>query len=570
MEDLAVNTMKSFREWLGADSFMAGLSLGGSMVSDNAEDYYLTPYDLGYGHIVKFDREIIGRAALDAMAEKPYRQKRTLRRATDDVVKLFASQPGDRDRYKFIDMPASHFATCPHNLATKDDKPVGISHYPVYTSNVRSWISLALLDEDVVASGSEVSLTSGEPDGGSGKPAVERHTQTDVACLVEPCPMSVAARKDYKKQPLSATLCRRVQIWEKAMKLRTHAFQKNAWYAAAMAEEVTREPMRRIILNDPVVLFRTRDGEAVALEDRCCHRLAPLSAGRLLDDTIECPYHGLCFDKKGACTHIPGQVEVPEHAKVRAYAVIERYGMIWIWGGEESEADESSVPDWRWVEDDGWTTKGGYFNIPCHYMMSVDNLMDLSHVGYVHKTTIGSALDGEEAEIDTFATDEHVTVRRWTRNRPPPPAYAAKYGIEGQVDRWQIIEFRAPCHMRTFKGMGPDMYGADGFEFISAEADAPDHAKTVSRGNTCITPETETSCHYFTMHCYRGHLDEEQLNQIWDSTVETLNQDVVILTQTQENIGYNPDADLVFIHVDEGVEKARQLARMAVKKEQEA
>ena len=96
-------------------------------------------------------------------------------------------------------MPASHYATCPYDLVTKDGKPAGLSHYPVYTSNVRSWISLALLDEEVAVPGTEVSLTWGEPDGGSNKPTVERHVQTEIACTVEHCPISVTAREDYKK-----------------------------------------------------------------------------------------------------------------------------------------------------------------------------------------------------------------------------------------------------------------------------------------------------------------------------------------------------------------------------------
>ncbi|MXW87062.1 MAG: hypothetical protein F4Z55_14665 [Boseongicola sp. SB0667_bin_21] len=103
------------------------------------------------------------------------------------------------------------------------------------------------------------------------------------------------------------------------------------------------------------------------------------------------------------------------------------------------------------------------------------------------------------------------------------------------------------------------MYGVEGFDFTSADADAPESAVTVCRGNTCITPETETSCHYFTVPCHRVHVEEEPLNQ-----------DVDILARTQENIAYNPDADLVVIHVDEGVEKARQLARMAVRMEERA
>lgn len=191
--------MKPFREWLGADSFMANLSLGGSMISDNVEDYYLSPYDLGYGHIVKFDHDFVGKEALAAMRDKPHRHKRTLRWNKDDVVRVFASMFNEGDRFKFLDMPASHYATCPYDLVSRNGQAVGLSHYPVYTSNVRGWISLALLDESAAEPGTEVSLTWGEPDGGTAKPSVERHVQTEIACTVEPCPISVTAREVYKR-----------------------------------------------------------------------------------------------------------------------------------------------------------------------------------------------------------------------------------------------------------------------------------------------------------------------------------------------------------------------------------
>ena len=190
--------MKAYREWLSADSFEANLSLGGSFVSDNVEDYYLTPYDLGYGHIVKFDHEFIGREALEAMQGKPHRNKRTLRWSKDDVGRVFASMFEPGDRFKFMDMPASHYATCPYDLVSKDGRAVGLSHYPVYTSNVRGWISLALLDDEAGTPGTEVALTWGEPDGGSRKPTVERHVQTEIACTVNPCPISVSTRESYK------------------------------------------------------------------------------------------------------------------------------------------------------------------------------------------------------------------------------------------------------------------------------------------------------------------------------------------------------------------------------------
>ena len=192
-------SMKAYREWLPADGFEAGLSLGGSLVSDNIEDYYLTPYDLGYGHMLKFDHDFIGREALEAMKDKPHRKKVTLKWDKDDVVKVFASLFNDGDRFKYMDMPASHYATLPYDLVTKDGKSVGISHYPVYTSNVSGWISLALLDESVAAPGKDVSIRWGEPDGGSMKPTVERHIQTEISAIVEHCPISVTARENYKK-----------------------------------------------------------------------------------------------------------------------------------------------------------------------------------------------------------------------------------------------------------------------------------------------------------------------------------------------------------------------------------
>ena len=190
--------LADYRKWLPATSLEANLSLGGSFIGSSVEDYYLTPYDIGYGHIVKFDHEFIGRDALERRQGEPHRHKRTLLWSKDDVVRIFASQLGEGERYKFMDMPASHYATCPYDDVRKGGKPVGISHYPVYTSNVRNWISLALLDEDAADPGTEVVLTWGEPDGGSDKPTVEHHAQTTVACTVEPCPISVTARETYK------------------------------------------------------------------------------------------------------------------------------------------------------------------------------------------------------------------------------------------------------------------------------------------------------------------------------------------------------------------------------------
>lgn len=194
--------LRPYREWLPANGFEANASLGGSMVSSRVEDYYLTPFDLGYGGFTKFDHDYIGRAALERMAREPHRRKVTLVWNSDDVIRIFSTMFLAEGRAKYMDMPASHYATLPYDMIIKDGRQVGISTYPVYTSNGRVWISLSMVDEALSAPGSEVSVVWGEPDGGSSKPVVERHVQTTVRATVGPCPFSDAARTSYRPHVL--------------------------------------------------------------------------------------------------------------------------------------------------------------------------------------------------------------------------------------------------------------------------------------------------------------------------------------------------------------------------------
>jgi len=178
------DSMKAYREWLPADGFEANASLGGSFVSDNIEDYYQTPWDLGYGRHVKFDHDFVGRAALEAAADKPHREKVWLVWNHDDVLRILASMLGTGDRYKHLEMPGSQYSTLPFDQVLKDGKLIGLSTYNVYTANVRAWFSLAMVDRDVAIEGSEVSVVWGEENGGTSKPTVERHVQTEVRATV--------------------------------------------------------------------------------------------------------------------------------------------------------------------------------------------------------------------------------------------------------------------------------------------------------------------------------------------------------------------------------------------------
>jgi vanillate O-demethylase monooxygenase subunit len=175
------------------------------------------------------------------------------------------------------------------------------------------------------------------------------------------------------------------------------AFLRNAWYVAAQADEVGRTPLGRILLGEPVVLFRKEDGSAVALEDRCCHRRAPLHKGKILGDLLQCGYHGFTFDATGACVRIPGQDRVPPSVGVKAYPLVEQHGFLWIWMGERAKADPALIPDFHRNRDPGWKAVGSRLPIAANYLLVVENLIDLSHVGFVHAKTIGT--DDTRAEL---------------------------------------------------------------------------------------------------------------------------------------------------------------------------
>ncbi|GAA2229410.1 aminomethyl transferase family protein [Herbiconiux moechotypicola] len=183
--------MKPFREWLPARSFEANLALGGSFVSDRIEDYYVTPWDLGYTHIAKFDHDFIGREALERRAGEKRRVKAWIRWDRDDVARIFSSmyEEGDK-RFKYIETPAAFYTASQWDRVEKDGELVGVMNLPNYSSNVRGWISLGMIDEDAHVIGDRVEMVWGEPDGGRDTPFVERHTQTKVGATIIARPFS--------------------------------------------------------------------------------------------------------------------------------------------------------------------------------------------------------------------------------------------------------------------------------------------------------------------------------------------------------------------------------------------
>jgi syringate O-demethylase len=190
--------MKAFRQWLPADAYEAKASLGGSFYSENIDDYYLTPYDLGYAHMVKFDHDFIGREALEKMASKPSRKKVTLALDGDDVTRAIGTMFQKGDRAKYFDWPSAVYATLPYDKVLKDGKTIGISTWCGYSSNEGRMLTLAILDPQYAEPGTEVTFVWGE-DPPSSKPTVEPHKQTSIRAIVSPVPYAEVARQEYRK-----------------------------------------------------------------------------------------------------------------------------------------------------------------------------------------------------------------------------------------------------------------------------------------------------------------------------------------------------------------------------------
>jgi len=189
--------LKAYREWLPAAGYEGSASVGGSFDSPDIEDYYFTPWDLGYGHLVKFDHDFIGREALERMADGPHRTKVTLALDDEDVAHTIGAMFRKEDRAKFMDWPSAVYAMHPLDKVVSAGSTVGISTWIGYSANEGKMLTLAVMNEDHAEPGTEVTLVWGEPNGGSAKPTVERHVQVEIGAVVSPVPYTEAVRRSY-------------------------------------------------------------------------------------------------------------------------------------------------------------------------------------------------------------------------------------------------------------------------------------------------------------------------------------------------------------------------------------
>jgi vanillate O-demethylase monooxygenase subunit len=334
---------------------------------------------------------------------------------------------------------------------------------------------------------------------------------------------------------------------------------RNGWYVAAFVHEVKHQLLSRWILGEPVVMYRTQDGEPVALDGRCPHRHFPLGKSHLFGDEIQCGYHGIRFGPNGQCTHIPAQDHVPKSYRIKKYAVVEHGLWLFIWPGDPDKADPSLLPD---LEASGWSNPEFSFEpfyaveVEGRYQLLNDNLLDLSHLAFLHGTSIGTvenASTPEEREV----YDHLLKSRRHMKGVPLIPGHQGRYDYEGKVDRLAGMDFWLPgFHAGLDEFSIPEDHPTRGGEMLSC-----------SRVFHAVTPGKRNTVNYF--FAMGGKLTREEFDRNRDFLWPVIEEDAMATREIEhmlETLGYYPNEYM--LKSDAGAVQARRKLQAMMDAEQ--
>ncbi len=339
-------------------------------------------------------------------------------------------------------------------------------------------------------------------------------------------------------------------------------FLENAWYAATWSDDVGQELFERTIIGRSIVFYRDHNGEAIALDNACPHRAAPLHMGKLEGDVIQCAYHGLKFGRDGMCVLNPhGAGKIPSKMRTHNYPLVEKHDMLWIWTGDPELADPATIPDFSCHTSDHFPTVKGTIEMNGYYELITDNLMDLSHVQFLHEGLLGSeAIAQGETQVEQAGTT--IWSNRWCPDGLAPPAWDKLFYDYGKpVDHWLYMRWDAPAHMLLDVGVTP--------------TGRPRDEGVWMYGTDILTPRDENSTYYFWGVSRSHDHDNKQVDEIWTQAIELAfgNQDKpMIEAQAEmiqskggfdiEDIGYLP------LPSDAGPARVRKLLRELIEAQQ--
>ena len=337
---------------------------------------------------------------------------------------------------------------------------------------------------------------------------------------------------------------------------------RNQWYVAAWDHEVTREPVERWILNKPIAFYRKENGTPVALDGRCPHRSFPLGKSRVVGDNLQCGYHGIAFRPDGSCAEIPTQLIAPSVCKVRAYPLVKRANWLWIWMGEQDGADEGLIPSEEALgtSNDDYVFAGASYNlVQSRYMLLHENLFDLTHLGYLHRTTLGSG-GAQNTVPKVNRGDNWIETVYSQKNIPIPEFYAKLANYKGNVDWYQGLKLYLPClHVG-----GADIH-------MPSAGEGRGERLGSNRVLHALTPATRHSTHYFFTLGQTWNKDAAVSQRLFDYVEQNIiPEDItgaVYIEEMIERVGGRPSE--LLIRSDSACVQGRRMFEKMIRAEEQ-
>ena len=342
------------------------------------------------------------------------------------------------------------------------------------------------------------------------------------------------------------------------------SFLRNIWYVAAWSRELDEgKPLGRVIIGEPVVVWRRADGKAVAMTDRCPHRHAPLSFGRVNGDTIQCMYHGMKFSEAGKCLHVPGSEIKPANSTVKTYPVAEKYNWVWVWLGDPSLADEDKIPNV--YGDENWrTTDGHAIEYDANYELINDNLTDLSHLDFVHETTLGAATGHfmSNSMPDIHQIEGGLLIEKWIIDPLDPSA-------PQPMETWSSYRYLLPG-LFLLEGRYYPVGTAQKCGFKAPPKDLDDTILAKQLEQQAVTPISDTKTRYlYTTNYAEKFADQMQSQESWiEVTTAAFLEDKTIIEAQQRIWNLTSDGEpRAFIPQDKAPSMFRKLIQRMIEAE---
>jgi len=334
-------------------------------------------------------------------------------------------------------------------------------------------------------------------------------------------------------------------------------FVREAWYVLAWDHEIGASGFfTRTVLGQALLAYRTADGEVVVLEDRCPHRQAPLSRGTREGDAIRCGYHGLKFDRSGHCVDLPGlEGPIPLRVCVRRYPVRVHRRWVMVWMGQAHTADPALLPDNLSCEHADWRYEPGYLHYETAWELIADNLLDFSHLSFVHAQTLGGSEQVARIRPHVETLPRGVRVSRRITSVPAPAYYRPLWDYTGLIDRWIDYDFLLPGILLMSSGAcraGADpMDDSAGIRFHSCQA---------------LTPETATCTHYFFQESHLAWQGNDQTTRgLFEGLLRAFSEDREMITAQARNL--DPHRPMLALHMDSALMRFRARVQAAIQAE---